>query len=110
MYLNNNQGAADLINVIRRRAAIDGMESQMEITADDINLDFILDEKAREFAGEYIRWFDLKRTNKLIERVRLDNPDAAPNIQPYHRNRPIPENELNAVTNKEEFHQWEGYT
>ncbi len=109
MYLGNNQGAADLINVIRRRAAIDGTESQMEISANDISLDFILDEKAREFAGEYIRWFDLKRTNKLVERVRLHNTDAAPNIQEYHRNRPIPENELNAVTNKDVFKQHEGY-
>jgi len=109
MYLGDKTAAADLINVIRKRAAYPGKESQMEITADDINIDFILDEKAREFAGEYIRWFDLKRTNKLVERVRLHNPDAAPNIQEYHRNRPIPENELNSVTNKNEFHQWPGY-
>lgn len=109
MYLGNNQAAADLINVVRRRAAVDGMESLMEVTAGDMNIDFILDEKAREFAGEYVRWFDLKRTGKLIERVRLHNNDAALNIQPYHVNRPIPENELNAVTNKNVFKQHEGY-
>lgn len=109
MYLEDNDKAAEYINEIRRRAALPGMEDAMEIDAADINIDFILDEKAREFAGEYIRWFDLKRTDKLVERVKLHNPDAAPNIQPHHRVRPIPQSELNAVTNRDEFHQNEGY-
>ena len=74
-----------------------------------IDIDFILDERAREFAGEFIRFFDLKRTDKLIERVRLHNPDAAPNIQEYHRVRPIPQTQLDAVTNKSEFVQNPGY-
>lgn len=78
-------------------------------SGDDINIDFILDEKGREFAGEYIRWFDLKRTGKLLERAKLHNPDVANNIKEYHLVRPIPQTQLDAVTNKNEFIQNEGY-
>ncbi|GAB3821962.1 RagB/SusD family nutrient uptake outer membrane protein [Pontibacter rugosus] len=101
--------AVEHINVVRRRAALPGKAAEMEVTADQLNIDFILDERAREFAGEQQRWFDLKRTNKLIERVRAFNPDAAPNIQPFHRVRPIPQAQLDAVSNKGEFTQNEGY-
>jgi starch-binding outer membrane protein, SusD/RagB family len=109
LMLGDNGTALSHINEIRRRAAIPGKETAMEVTAADLSIDFILDEKAREFAGEYIRWFDLKRTDKLVERVRLHNTDAAPYIQDYHRVRPIPINELNAVSNKDVFHQHTGY-
>lgn len=52
----------------------------------------------------------LKRTNKLIEYVRLYNMDAKDNIQDYHMLRPIPQSQLDAITNKEEFKQNPGYT
>lgn len=108
-FLNQKEQAAESINVIRRRAAFPGKEQNMEIAADDITIDFILDERARELGGEMMRWFDLKRTDKLVERVKLHNPDAASNIQSYHVNRPIPTSMLDAVTNKEEFKQNDGY-
>ena len=59
-------------------------------------LDFILDERARELAGEVSRWLDLKRTGKLIERVLAHNPHAALNnaIEPRHLVRPIPQAEV----------------
>jgi hypothetical protein len=101
--------AVQHINAVRRRAALPGKELEMEVTATDLSLDFILDERAREFAGEQQRWFDLKRTGKLVERVQKYNPDAASNIQPFHTLRPIPQNQLDAVTNKNEFTQNEGY-
>jgi hypothetical protein len=109
MYLNKKDSAAYFINQIRTRAAKTGQEDAMLITAADVTLDFILDERAREFAGEQLRWFDLKRTDKLLDRIQTLNPDAAPNIQPYHIVRPIPQSQLDAVTNRDEFTQNEGY-
>jgi starch-binding outer membrane protein, SusD/RagB family len=104
----NNQ-AADDINVVRRRAAITGHEDDMEIEPNDITLDFILDERAREFGGEMMRWFDLKRTDKLVERVRLHNPEAAAYIQEFHRLRPVPQAQFDGMPDPETLGQNEGY-
>src|SRR5690606_24731052 len=76
----NGDAAVEYINTIRRRAAWPGKENEMEISSSDIDIDFILDERSRELFGEDKRWFDLKRTGKLLERVRKYNPEAAPNI------------------------------
>lgn len=109
MKLGDLDSAAYYINIIRTRAAKPGHEAAMEITPAQVTLDFILDERAREFAGEQLRWFDLKRTGKLIDRVQSLNPNAAPNIQPYHVVRPIPQSQLDGVLNRDEFTQNEGY-
>lgn len=101
--------AVEYMNEVRRRAAIPGFENEMEISVSDLDIDFILDERAREFAGEQMRWFDLKRTGKLLERVRNFNPDAAPNIQPHHVVRPIPQSQLDAISNPSEFYQNDEY-
>jgi starch-binding outer membrane protein, SusD/RagB family len=89
----DNSTAADRINEVRRRAAIPGSESDMEVSAADIDIDFILDERARELVGEYKRWMDLKRTGKLIERTLLHNNLAARESQlnEHHVLRPIPQ-------------------
>lgn len=109
--LGDNEKAAEYINVIRKRAAIPGKEKEMEITADQINIDFILDERAREMAGEFCRWYDLKRTGKLYE--RMNNPDmneiVAGKFQKYHVLRPIPRDQLARISNPEDFPQNEGY-
>ncbi|MBN1951384.1 MAG: RagB/SusD family nutrient uptake outer membrane protein [Bacteroidales bacterium] len=78
-------------------------------SGDDIDIDFILDERARELATENLRFFDLKRTGKLLERVRAHNTDASPNIQEYHQLRFIPQEQLDAVRNPDEFFQNPGY-
>lgn len=107
--LGLNGEAATLINEVRKRAALPGKQNEMLITEADVNIDFILDERARELAGEQWRWIDLKRTGKLEARVKAHNPQAAGNIQPYHILRPIPQSQIDAVTNKDEFKQNQGY-
>ena len=101
--------AAYYLNILRKRAAIPGKEANMVVAPGDITLDYILDERARELGGEQLRWFDLKRTNTLQSRIQKMNPDAAKFYQPFNILRPIPQNQLDAVTNKNEFVQNPGY-
>lgn len=72
------QQAAEMINNLRQRPGTikSGYETAMHVDAADITIDFILDERARELAGEYVRWTDLKRTHKLIEYVTEYNEDG----------------------------------
>ncbi len=86
------------INAVRRRAAISGHETEMELTVDQLTLDAILDERARELAGEITRWFDLVRTHSLLSRVKLYNPDAKNNIKPFHVLRPIPQIQIDRTS------------
>ena len=109
LNLGKTDSSAYYLNIIRTRAAIPGHETNMQITPAQVTLDFILDERARELCGEQLRWFDLKRTHKLVDRIKSMNPDAAAFVQPYHELRPIPQSQLDAVTNKEEFKQNGGY-
>nr|MDA3817105.1 RagB/SusD family nutrient uptake outer membrane protein [Prolixibacteraceae bacterium] len=74
----------------------------------DVSIDFILDERARELATEGLRFWDLKRTGKLVERVSAHNPDAGA-VQPYHALRFIPQEQLDAIRNTDEFIQNPGY-
>lgn len=109
MQLGDLAGAAAYVNVVRTRAAKPGKTAAMQVKSSDITLDFILDERARELAGEQLRWFDLKRTGKLVERIQKYAPDNAVNIQEHHTVRPIPQTQLDAVVNKNEFKQNAGY-
>jgi hypothetical protein len=108
LKLGNTQAAADDLNIIRRRGAWEGQEDAMEITAADVDIDFILDERARELVGEGHRWFDLVRTNKLVERVKAHNTDASPNIQAHHVLRPIPLDQIDRTEGG--YGQNPGYT
>ena len=101
--------AASYINVLRTRAAKPGKEAEMHVNPEDINLDFILEERARELVGEKFRWYDLKRTGTLLDRVRTHNLDAASNIKEMHLVRPIPQTQIDRVSNPGEFPQNPGY-
>ncbi len=102
--------AAEAINAVRRRAAWPGKTAQMTITPAQVSTDFILEERGRELLGEMFRWFDLKRTGKLLERVRAYNPDAKANIKDFHVLRPIPQDQIDRTTDgATKFPQNPGY-
>lgn len=77
MKLLDNIGAAETINIIRRRA------KASEISASDVTLDFILDERSRELLGEEHRRYTLLRTRKWLERTRAHNNRGSQNIMDY---------------------------
>jgi starch-binding outer membrane protein, SusD/RagB family len=98
------------INDVRKRAAFAGKESAMLITDAQLSMDFIMEERARELAGEQMRWMDLKRWGKLVERVKLFNPQAAPFIKETHNLRPIPQAQIDRTEgNAASFPQNAGY-
>ena len=114
----NNDNAAAMINAVRQRAAFRPSNSAaqnaaaalaMTITSGQINLDFILNERSREFYGEWCRWWDLVRTKSLISRVKAWNPEAGNNIQDFHALRPIPQDQIDRVTEGPKFPQNPGY-
>ncbi|HEY4109179.1 RagB/SusD family nutrient uptake outer membrane protein [Puia sp.] len=109
--MNNPTEAATLVNVLRTRAAIKtpvNHTADMQVTSSQMTLDFILDERARELCGEYQRWFDLKRTQKLQSRIAAYNPDIT-NFNPNYYLRPVPLSELQALTNAGAFGQNPGF-
>jgi hypothetical protein len=78
---NNPDGAADDINVLRDRAfknarAESGNNNLGKISASDITLNFILDERVRELFAEENRRITLIRTGTLIDRAKL-NTDSS---------------------------------
>jgi hypothetical protein len=63
--------AANSINVLRTRA------NAAQVSASDMNLNFVLDERARELVAEENRRMTLMRTGTLVERaLRLNANDA----------------------------------
>jgi len=112
------QDAADMINVLRTRAARKANQSPaqytaavaaQQITAANITLDFILDERSRELYAEDTRWWDLCRTKKLVERVQLYNTEGKAGVQPYNMLRPIPQSQIDLVTEGPPYPQNPGY-
>lgn len=104
---DNKKLALERINTIRKRAAKDATSYEaMRLTDLDINV--IMDERARELMGEHDRWLDLKRTQTLLERVPAYNPFVVKyaNLNKNHLVRPIPQDERNKV---EGLSQNEGY-
>ncbi|MEK6547586.1 MAG: RagB/SusD family nutrient uptake outer membrane protein [Bacteroidota bacterium] len=85
------------INAVRVRAAAAGKAEDMKVTAVDMNL--IMEERARELAGEQTRWMDLKRWGNLVERAKLYNVDAATNVADKHNVRPIPQKQVDLSEN-----------
>ncbi|WP_236980569.1 RagB/SusD family nutrient uptake outer membrane protein [Membranihabitans maritimus] len=82
-------GATETINTIRRRSNADA------ITESDIDIDFILDERARELIMEEHRRYTLIRNNKWIERTKAHNFHGGQFIEEKHRLMPIPQDVIN---------------
>lgn len=82
-------------NEIRKRASRPGFD--LSIAAGELTIDAILDERARELAGEMHRWFDLIRTGKAVERI-ITHSAAGQKIKPHHLLRPIPQIEIDRLT------------
>jgi hypothetical protein len=103
-YNNDQETAATYVNAIRERSAIKGRASEMTVNASEVTLDFILEERARELAGEQVRWTDLKRFGKLTSAYLSEkNPDILNFNDSKNTVRPIPQSFLDAITNPEEF-------
>lgn len=96
--LNKNDVSANYVRLLRVRSTAPGKEANMLVAPDDITLDFILDERTRELCAENLRWLDLVRTGKLLERVKAyDDYEARKNIKDYHIIRPVPQSQIDAV-------------
>jgi hypothetical protein len=90
----NVKEATDAINVVRMRAGWAGKKDAMTITQAQMTFDLLMEERARELAGEQSRWMDLKRWGNLVDRVKKYNPQAAANVGPQHLLRPIPQTQI----------------
>lgn len=93
--------AIKYLKPLRNRAARPGTVAP-ELT--EVTEETILDEYAREMAGEFCRWALLKRHHKLGERLKLYNSRAARYFnEDIHYNRPISADFLNQIENKDEY-------
>lgn len=105
IQLGQNDLAAADINKVRTRS------NANPIDAAEADIDFLLDERARELYGEECRHFVLHRTGKLVERVRRynNNPlNPGLNIQDHHVLWPVPQLQID-LNISAEFPQNPGY-
>lgn len=103
LHENGKDGEAAIwINKVRERS------NATLITAADIDIDFILDERSRELITEEDRRHTLIRTGKMVERTELFNDFSGPTIANAPKYFPIPQKIIDANTN-DVMKQNEGY-
>jgi hypothetical protein len=84
----NTAGAAASINALRTRA------QAPQVTAGQMTLDFILDERARELIGEEQRRLTLVRTGTLIDRATRLNGASITGLTTKNLLLPIPQSTI----------------
>jgi hypothetical protein len=109
--LNNTTEAAAMVNVLHRRAASVAHKADYDVTPAQLTLDYIMEERERELAGEFTRWYDVTRpgADYFLNRVKTYNPHAAPNILAKHFLRPIPQSQIDGVIVGPKYPQNPGY-
>ncbi|MBN1180779.1 MAG: RagB/SusD family nutrient uptake outer membrane protein [Bacteroidales bacterium] len=113
-----SRGAYDILLELANARSYNGDGAEMLASYgvygdNDITLDFLLRERARELCGEQIRWFDLKRVftpSEFVKYIKDRNPDAL-YLQEFHYVRAIPQIQLDALAPEDVdlFPQNEGY-
>lgn len=87
---NDPSNAANDLNVVRARS------NARPVSPGEVNIDFILDERARELIVEEPRMRTLIRMGLLYDRVQRFNPSSATSIQPHNNLWPIPQSVIDA--------------
>ena len=124
--LGDNANAVKYVNVLRERAGkqtfsqndnvkvnVDNSAAMLAATPATITIDYILDERSREFWGEGYRWYDLVRTQKWAERAGTyhiagdgytdkDLKEFKRNIPANYYVRPIPQGQLDGMKMSDE--------
>lgn len=111
MMLGNIDKSLQYLNIVRQRAGAN--------SSNFVNIDIILQERARELAFEGQRWYTIKRTGKMYEYMKdhmnNDNinryyyPDGNPKelYQLHMQHLPIPQGQLDLLGDN--YPQNEGY-
>ena len=91
MKAGDNTNAANDINVIRSRS------KAKAVVSSDINIDYILDERARELVGEEFRTLTLCRLGLLYDRTKKFGYHASQQtVQEKNNLAPIPQSVIDA--------------
>ncbi len=90
LALGDAPGAATTINIIRARS------NATPITAGDVDIDFILDERSRELLCEEQRRCTLLRTGKWLERTRAYNNNGGETVRDIDVLFAIPQDVIDA--------------
>jgi len=84
--------AYQMINRVRNRA-FGGSDHELSGLSQQQFREAVWKERRLEFAAEAERWFDLKRTDRLVE---VNREAGYENVQEFHRRYPIPQKEMTA--------------